>query len=387
MTALELARKHRPATFGDVAGQKPVVAVLALMCKNGTVPPALLFTGESGCGKTTLARILAAALNCEEPISSLASWPCGRCAPCKAVARGLYVHVEEVDAASNGSVEKIRDIRQRVNYGTGGEYHVVILDEAHSMSEAAFNALLGVLEHPPERVVFILCTTRPDKILKTVYNRCSPFEFRPLTTDLITDRLAHICQAEGFEPEPGLLEAIAASARGGMRLAITKLEQLAGAGIFSTDLWRELTGETDFAPGLISAAADGDHPAMFAGLDRALAAYGDAGHVTDEVILCLCDLIVLSQGGEVAAQGAELAARRDLSARLGPARVQAAMGVLWDLKAKVHVGGRPGLSLALSMVSRRLCNSPLDASPIAASGSRPASLAAFTAAVGGRSDT
>lgn len=353
---VSLARKYRPVHFGDMVGQRPPTALLYLMAKLRTVPGGVLLAGEHGSGKTTLARILARALNCEMPPGPASTWPCGTCASCTAILNDASPDVEEVDAASNGTVDKIRELLDRAMYGPFGDgYRIVILDEAHGLSDSAFNALLKRLEEPPPRTVFVLVTTRPDAIPKTIRSRCSPFRFYPVPLPLICDQLAKVCRLEGFGAEPELLTAIAGASRGAMRDALVSLDQVAAVGITSLAMWRELTGETDFAPALLSAAADGDFPAMYAALGTALASAGDPAHVTRELIRTLRDLLVLSCGADIDAQGAQLAARQELAARLGTARVQAAMAVLWDLAVKVKADDREAsLALALAMVSRRL---------------------------------
>jgi DNA polymerase III subunit gamma/tau len=351
-----LALKYRPATFGDVAGQRPSLAILYRMAKRGTLPQCLLFFGEHGCGKTSLARIVAAALNCEAGPGAASTWPCGACPSCTAVASGTSPDVEEVDAASNGTVDKIRDIRDRAYYGTADRRRVFIIDEAHGLSDAAWQAMLKVTEEPPEGVYFILLTTKPGDVPDTIHSRFSPYLFTPLPVQVIRDRLVMICDAEGFDAEPALLAAIAESARGAMRDAIVRLDQVASAGISSLDMWRELSGETDFAPVLLEAAAAGDVPAMFESLDGALAVNGDGGRVAREVVRCLRDLLVLSSGGHTDHQGDALERRARLAARLGVSRVTAAMAVLWDLQVKVRAEARnDSLALALVMVSRKLC--------------------------------
>lgn len=363
-----LALKHRPRTFGDVAGQRPAVALLYLMCKRGTVPGGMLFYGKHGTGKTSMARITAKALNCAAGPGPAAAWPCGACASCLAVDSGTHPDVEEIDAASNGTVDQVREIRARAHYGAVGDGRkVYIVDEAHGLSGAAFESLLKILEEPPPGVVFILVTTQFEHVPKTVRSRCSPFRFDPLPVGVIRDRLAAICRAEGFAVEEALLTAVAEAARGGMRDAVVRLDQVASVGIGSLEMWRELTGETDFAPALLTAAADGDFAAMYEARDRALASYGDPGQVAREVVLALRDLLVLSCGGEVPAQGGALAARQGLIARLGVPRVQAAMAVLWDLHARVRADDREtALTLALAMVARKLA----PPAPIVASGNQ-----------------
>lgn len=369
-----LALKYRPRTFGDVAGQKPATALLYLMCKRDAVPGGMLFYGERGCGKTTMARITAKALNCAAEPGSAKAWPCGACANCAAIDNDTCPDVEEIDAASNGSVEQIRRIRENSYSGTvSGKRKAYIIDEAHGLSGPAFESVLKILEEPPPGVVFILVTTQFSAVPRTVRSRCSPFRFDPLPVGVIRDRLAVICQAEGFSAEPALLTAVAEAARGGMRDAVVRLDQVASVGIGSLEMWQELTGETDFAPALLTAAADGDFAAMYAAQQRALASYGDPGHVARELVACLSDLLVLSCGGDVTAQGSMLDARRDLAARLGAPRAHAAMAVLWDLHARVRVDDREtALTLALAMVAKRLAPRE-QAAPIVPAGGERAS--------------
>lgn len=382
-----LATKYRPRVFRDVAGQRPAVVMLYLMAKLGTVPPAVLLSGAWGSGKTTLGRILARALNCEAEPGPPSRWPCGTCASCAAILTDTSPDVEEVDAASNGTVATVQALRERAQYGpVHGRYRVFLLDEVHSMSGPAFEMLLKILEEPPPRTVFILLTTQPDAIPETVRSRCSPFHFQPLPTETIVRRLEEVCAAEGFDAEPGLLAAIAETARGGMRDALVRLDQVAAVGITSLAMWRELTGETDFAPVLLAAAAAGDYAAMYASLDGALASLGDPAHVVRELARCLRDVLVLTCGAPVAAQGEALAARRELAARLGPARAHAALAALWDVLAKIRPDDREaGLSLAAAMISRRLCPQALDApgAPIPAPAGEPAAFDEMRSILGG----
>jgi DNA polymerase III subunit gamma/tau len=377
----QLALKYRPAVFADVAGQRPSVALLYLMCKKGVVPGGMLFSGERGCGKTTMARIVAKALNCEAGPGKAAEWPCGKCPSCRAVDNGTHLDVEELDAASNGSVDQIRGVRERASYGpSAGAYKVYIVDEAHGLSASAFEAILKILEEPPPGVLFILCTTQPGSVPRTVRSRLSPFQFTPLPVAVIAARLRHICDAEGFDVEDALLTAIAEAASGGMRDAVNQLDQVASVGIGSLAMWQELTGQNDFAPVLLTAAANGNHAAMYAARDEALSASGDPGFVVRELVRCLADLLKLSCGGDIGMHGEALAARQSLIARLGAARTGAAVSVLWDLQTRVRADSREmTLTLALHMVSRCLCPQP--AAPIAPDGSAPADYAAIRSAL------
>ena len=385
--ALNLALKYRPSVWTDFAGQRPSVWTLFQMAANGRLPGAILLHGERGCGKTSMARVIARALNCESEARTARGWPCGQCPSCRAITAGSSVDVTEVDAASNGSVDTMREVRELAGYGTPGRARVFILDEAHAASGPAFDAMLKTLEEPALEglVFFILVTTRLAKIPKTVRDRCHRFRFTPLPAAVITARLEVIAAAEGIQAGPGLLDAIARSSDGGMRDAIMKLDDAASAGITSLTMWRELTGITDFAPALLRAAAAADYPALFAGLDAAAA--GDPGHVAAELVRCLTDLLVLGvPGGEISCDGEALESRRALAGQLGAARVSSALQVMWDLKARVSTGDPAAdLRLAVSMISRRLAPAGAPAGPIAPDGNSTGALSRLRDVLGATS--
>lgn len=347
---MRLATKYRPATFDEVSGQKATIACLRGMAERRDVPSALLFFGAFGSGKTTSARILAAALNCEAE-----SRPCGACPSCKAIAAGNSLDVHEVDAASNGTVEKVREICDLVQYGPAGHWRVVIFDEAQSMSRDAVNHLLKTLEEPPPYVVFVLVTTERGKLLPTAPSRCIPFAFTRLPAAAVAARLRQVADAEHIDVEDELLAHLAAKANGAMRDALNYLEQASILKIRTLAGWRELNSELDFAPALLSAAVSGSHARLYAELDTALLTCSDYSELVRQLCFCLRDILVLVSGGRVEHQGEALAARRSLAEEIGAARAVKAMGVLWELQTKFRAEDRiAGLNNAVVMLAERL---------------------------------
>ena len=218
-----IARKWRPQRFEDVAGQQHVTRTLANAIKSGRVPPAYIFSGQRGVGKTTTARILAKALNCEKGPTPE---PCNECRFCREVTAGSSLDVMEIDAASNRGIDQIRELREMVRYASaGGRYRVVILDEAHQLTEEASNALLKTLEEPPERVLFILATTEPEGLPDTIRSRSQHFHFRSLSFQEIVAALEGIAAKEGLEIDASALAVIARAAEGSVRDALSLTEQ------------------------------------------------------------------------------------------------------------------------------------------------------------------
>ena len=223
MSYLVLARKWRPKDFADTVGQEHVLQALINALKTGRLHHAYLFTGTRGVGKTTIARILAKALNCETGVTAT---PCGECSACREIDEGRFVDLIEVDAASRTKVDDTRDLLDNVQYAAArGRYKVYLIDEVHMLSKSSFNALLKTLEEPPEHVKFLLATTDPQKLPVTVLSRCLQFNLKRMTPRLISDRLSHICDAEGIEVEAAALALLARAADGSMRDALSLLDQ------------------------------------------------------------------------------------------------------------------------------------------------------------------
>ncbi len=223
MSYTALYRKWRPDRFEDVKGQDAIVTTLRNQVITDRIGHAYLFCGTRGTGKTTLAKIFAKTVNCEQPVNGS---PCGECSSCKAIAAGSSMNVIEIDAASNNGVENVREIREEVSYSPAkGKYKVYIIDEVHMLSAGAFNALLKTLEEPPAYVIFILATTEAHKLPVTILSRCQRYDFKRISVDVIVDRLQEVMRADGIEAEKKAVRYIAKAADGAMRDALSLLDQ------------------------------------------------------------------------------------------------------------------------------------------------------------------
>ena len=240
-----LARKWRPKTFADLVGQEHVVKALRNALDKGRLHHAYLLTGTRGVGKTTIARILAKALNCETGITAE---PCGVCSACTQIDAGRYVDLLEIDAASNTGIDNIREVLENAQYApTVGKYKVYIIDEVHMLSKSAFNAMLKTLEEPPEHVKFILATTDPHKVPVTVLSRCLQFVLRNMTTQQVAEHLAHVLHSENIPFEAPALQLLGRAAMGSMRDALSLLDQAIamGSGSVTEQDVRHMIGAVD----------------------------------------------------------------------------------------------------------------------------------------------
>jgi DNA polymerase III subunit gamma/tau len=330
-----LANKYRPATISDTVGQPHVKAVLKAMIRKNSLPAALIFAGTRGTGKTTTGRTIAAAANCPDGRPGDC---CGTCPSCRSIQEGSALSTLEIDAASNGTVAEIRKIKDLVQYAAGDIVHrFILLDEAHSMSKEAFNALLKVLEEPPPDTTFILLTTEPNKILQTVTSRCMTFEFRRLSVADIVGRLKHITANEGIPADTALLEEIANRAEGGMRDAIMTLDQASRVGVTDVASLHELLGIVDVSTDILEAAASRDLNLGLTTLDSHFYRCGDAAGLVSDLTRLTTDIIRITAGGATTiTQPATAARARALADRLDISHLTATMKILWDLRNRVR---------------------------------------------------
>ncbi len=288
-----LYRKYRPTVFSDVCGQEHITSVLRYETESGRISHAYLFCGSRGTGKTTCAKILAKAVNCENPKNGE---PCGQCEACRAIDAGSAPDVLEMDAASNNGVDYIRDIRDTVAYTPAMlKKRVYIIDEVHMLSTSAFNALLKTLEEPPEYVVFILATTELHKLPATIISRCQRFDFRRIPLQVLSDRLAYIAEQENIRLDPAAAQQIARQAQGGMRDAISLFE-LCGGGGADVTLTRveEILGLSsyDFLRSVALSLAKGDMQSLFGMIDSVCTSSKDLSVFWQELTAFYRDIMV-----------------------------------------------------------------------------------------------
>lgn len=366
-----LYTKYRPQTFEQVVGQKHVVETLKRAVVEGRTSHAYLFCGPRGTGKTTMARLLAKALMCEKGPGQL---PDGTCEQCRLIAAGEHPDVAELDAASRTGVDNVREeILSRVNYApTLGRCKVYIIDEVHMLTPAAFNALLKTLEEPPEHVVFIMCTTDPQKILATILSRVQRFDFHSIGNDEMQAHLAYVCGEEGFTYDDAALELVVRHARGGMRDALTSLEQLSvfGNGNISVAAAQDFLGEVSGSVlgGVVNALAKRDVPALFGEVEKLMSSGRDLLQFTKELAARMRDVYVVAAvpcaTDVVSARGADFEALRSEAAAFGSVdRLSRILTVLGDASSEMRTATnqRLVLEIAFTRIARPEADLTLDA--------------------------
>lgn len=403
-----LYRKYRPLTFDSVVGQQHIVSTLEHAITEGRLSHAYLFCGPRGTGKTTMARILAKALLCRNAEAARAEgasgcMPDGTCEECELIAEGNHPDVYELDAASRTGVDNVREeIINSVNFApVRGKYKIYIIDEVHMLTTAAFNALLKTLEEPPAHVIFVLCTTDPQKILETILSRCQRFDFHRIGNEDIEHRLSYVCEQEGFDYDDEALAIVARHAKGGMRDALSTLEQLSvfGNGAVHADDARSLLGEvSDQILGEFAHAIAERDIAELYGLIRAQVEEGNdlleltrdlVAHVRDVYVACVAGARAeLFEGG--AEQAEALAAEAAAFGEHPADRLARVLTVLDD--AALEMRGASDVRLVLEIACTRLARPEADLTiealaervarleTMVANGAVPASVAAAQAA-------
>lgn len=371
-----LYRKYRPLTFDSVVGQQHIVSTLEHAITEGRLSHAYLFCGPRGTGKTTMARILAKALLCRNAETARAEgasgcMPDGTCEECELIAEGNHPDVYELDAASRTGVDNVREeIINSVNFApVRGKYKIYIIDEVHMLTTAAFNALLKTLEEPPAHVIFVLCTTDPQKILETILSRCQRFDFHRIGNEDIEHRLAYVCEREGFDYDDEALAIVARHAKGGMRDALSTLEQLSvfGNGSVHADDARSLLGEvSDQILGEFSRAIADRNVAELYGLIRAQVEEGNdlleltrdlVAHVRDVYVACVAGARAeLFEGGSEQAE--TLAAEAAAFGGHPADRLARVLTVLDD--AALEMRGASDVRLVLEIACTRLARPEAD---------------------------
>ena len=368
MSYLVLARKWRPRKFSEVKGQPHAVRALTNAISAERVHHAWLFAGTRGVGKTTLARILAAALNCRK---GAAPEPCGECESCRSIEEGSFVDLMEVDAASRTKVEQTRELLENVQYApASGRYKIYLIDEAHMLSASSFNALLKTLEEPPPHVKFLLATTEPRRLPVTVLSRCLQINLRSMDSETISEQLTVICKGEGVEAEPGALARLARAANGSMRDALSLLDQAIAYGadaVRETDVADMLGGaDQPSIAHLLNALAGGDGESLLNGARELRERLADPANILAEMAAALQQLALLQTVGEgVLDEDDESEMLVPLSEALPADQVQLLYEIAIQGRGKLALAPDPGLGLEMTLL-RMLAFQPESAAKVKA---------------------
>ncbi|MFP4021830.1 MAG: DNA polymerase III subunit gamma/tau [Halanaerobium sp.] len=371
MSFLSLYRKYRPENFNDLIGQDQVKQTLKNALKNDRVTHAYLFAGPRGTGKTSMAKVFAKSLNCASPSADFE--PCGECNSCQRIEKGNSLDVIEIDAASNRGIDEIRELREKVKFYPGeGKYKVYIIDEVHMLTKGAFNALLKTLEEPPESVVFILATTEPHDVITTIMSRCQRFDFTLLTLTNLKKRLKYIAEAEGYEIDKESLDILARSARGGMRDAISLLDQAISFsdGQLSVEEISRMLGridKSDLKEFLLHLSKNRSQQALEL-LNKQLESGLGIERFSDELIEYCRELLLIKEcgidSGILEYSRSYLEEIASVAANLSTKKITNIIDEFASLKDKLRSSARPRLQLEISVIklsSRGSSGSSLEA--------------------------
>ncbi|MCQ9184838.1 DNA polymerase III subunit gamma and tau, partial [Streptomyces sp. IBSBF 2953] len=343
MSSLALYRRYRPESFAEVIGQEHVTDPLQQALRNNRVNHAYLFSGPRGCGKTTSARILARCLNCEQGPTPT---PCGECESCKDLARNGpgSIDVIEIDAASHGGVDDARDLREKAFFGPArSRYKIYIIDEAHMVTSAGFNALLKVVEEPPEHLKFIFATTEPEKVIGTIRSRTHHYPFRLVPPGTLREYLGEVCRQEGIPVDEAVLPLVVRSGAGSVRDSMSVMDQLLAGATDAGVTYAMATSllgytESSLLDSVVEAFATGDGAAAFEVVDRIIEGGNDPRRFVADLLERLRDLVILAAVPDAAEKGL----------------IDAPADVIERMQAQAGVFGAAELSRAADLVNEGL---------------------------------